>query len=92
MSDRGWMRADYSPPSPSRATRAEELRFVMVKDARVMTGSLRPVDDERWEVIYRVNGGLYAAQTLASREVAEQHLTKNQSALAAIGWTEGHHE
>jgi hypothetical protein len=33
--------------------------FVYVKDVRVMTGVLRPLDDTRWEVVCKVNGELY---------------------------------
>jgi hypothetical protein len=83
------MRWDHKPTRPSGTAREETLRFVMVKDSRVMTGSLRPIDDERVEVVYRVNGELYSTQTLASRQLAEQHLANNKSALAGTGWTEG---
>jgi hypothetical protein len=33
----------------------------MVKDVRVMTGALRRVDDERWEVFYRADASLNSA-------------------------------
>ena len=82
-----WMRHDFTSP-PSRPTRDEELVFAMTKDGRAMTGSLRRVDDERWEVIYLIDGALYVTQTLGSRELAEQHLAKNRNALEAIGWKE----
>lgn len=63
----------------------------MVKDLRSMTGALRRVDDERWEAVYRLDGGLYLTETLASRELAEQHLAKHRDALLAAGWTETPH-
>jgi hypothetical protein len=60
-----WMRSDFKPCPASPSTREEELRFVMVKDVRVMTGALRRVDDERWEVIYRADASLYSACNVA---------------------------
>jgi hypothetical protein len=88
MSDSQWYAPGYKIPQTSTPVREEVLSFLMVKDSRLMTGSLRPIDDERVEVVDRVNGELYSALTVASRELAEQHLAKNQSALAAVGWTE----
>jgi hypothetical protein len=38
---------------------------------------------------YKVNRELYQAQTLGSREFAEQHLAKHKQALDAAGWMEG---
>ncbi len=61
----------------------------MVKDVRVMTGALRRVDDERWEVIYRADASLYFAQVVGSRELAEKDLAKHKEALEATGWREG---
>jgi hypothetical protein len=61
----------------------------MVKDTRVITGVLRGVDEARWEAVYKVNGELYQAQTLSSREHAEQHLARHKEALVGTGWTEG---
>jgi hypothetical protein len=81
MSDHEWMLWNHKPPPSSGPQREEVFGFVMVKDTRVMTGVLRRVDDTRWEVVYRVNGALYSAQTLASRELAEQHLARHKDAL-----------
>jgi hypothetical protein len=55
---------------------------------RVMTGVLRRIGDTRWEAVYKMNGELYQAQTLASRELAEQHLARHKDTLNAAGWTE----
>jgi hypothetical protein len=60
----------------------------MTKDVRVMTGALRRVDDERWEVIYRADASLYLTQTLASRALAEQHLALHKELLEGVGWKE----
>ena len=61
----------------------------MVKDVRVMTGALRRVDDERWEVIYRADGALYLEQALANRALAEQHLALHKELLEGVGWRDG---
>jgi hypothetical protein len=64
--------------------------FAMTKDMRTMTGALRRVDDERWEAVYELNGVLYLAKTVNSRELAEQHLARHKDALDAAGWIEAH--
>jgi len=57
-----------------------------VKDVRTFTGSLRAVDDERWEVLYRANSDLYKSQVFSSRVLAEQDLMRTRNALEATGW------
>jgi hypothetical protein len=44
--------------------------WAFVKDVRTFTGSLRAVDDERWEVVYLADGNLYKTQVFASRALA----------------------
>jgi hypothetical protein len=73
------MRSDFKPSPASPPTREEELRFVMVKDVRVMTGALRRVDEERWEAVYEADGTLYMSETLASCELAERHLANTET-------------
>jgi hypothetical protein len=82
------MRWDHKSPPPSRPAREEVFGFVMVKDLRTMTGALRRVDEMRWETVYLLDGAVYLTQTLASRELAEQHLAKHKDALDAAGWKE----
>jgi hypothetical protein len=76
------------PSAPSHPPREEVFGFALVKDVRTMTGLLRRVDEERWEAVYLIDGALYMTMTLASRELAEQHLAKNRTALEVIGWVE----
>ena len=88
MTDRDWMRWDHKAPLASPSPREEVFVFAMEKDVRVMTGALRQVDDERWKVIYRADGTLYLAQTLANRALAEQHLALHKELLEGVGWRE----
>jgi hypothetical protein len=53
--DSDWMLSTFKLSPSSPPTREEELVFVMTKDIRVMTGSLRPVADKS-EVIFRADG------------------------------------
>jgi hypothetical protein len=89
MSDQDWMLWNHKPPPPSRSVREEVLGFVYVKDVRVMTGVLRPLDETRWEVVCKVNGELYKAEVVSSRELAEQRLVEYKNALEATGWVAG---
>jgi hypothetical protein len=57
-----------------------------VKDVRMFTGSLRAVDDERWEAVYVTDGHLYKTQVFASRILAERDLMRTKDALEATGW------
>jgi hypothetical protein len=50
--------------------------FSFVKDVSTFTGSLRAVDDERWEVLYRANNDLYKSQVFATRVLAEHDLIR----------------
>jgi hypothetical protein len=88
VTDRDWMRWNHKAPPASPSPREEMPGFVYVKDVRVMTGVLRPLDDTRWEVVCKVNGELYKAEVVSSRQLAEQHLAKNRNTLEAIGWVE----
>jgi hypothetical protein len=64
-----------------------------VKDVRTFTGSLRAVDDERWESVYLINGALYKTQVFATRVLAEHDLMRTKDALEATGWQlKGLHE
>jgi hypothetical protein len=80
---------NHKPPPPSSSAREEVPGFVYVKDVRVMTGVLRPLDEVRWEVVCKVNGELYKAEVVSSRELAEQRLVQYKNALEATGWIEG---
>jgi hypothetical protein len=64
-------------------------RVCLLKDVRVMTGVLRPLDETRWEVVCKVNGELYKAEVVSSREQAEQRLVQYKNPLEATGWVEG---
>jgi hypothetical protein len=86
--DPKWFAPNYKLPPPSPSPREEVFGFAMVKDVRTMTGALRQVDDERWEVIYRADGALYLAHTLATRALAEQHLALHKELLEGVGWRE----
>jgi hypothetical protein len=68
VTDNSWMLWNNKPSPPSHPPREEVFGFAMVKDVRVMTGALRRVDDERWEVIYRADASLYSAQVVGSRD------------------------
>ena len=57
-----------------------------VKDVRTFTGSLRAVDDARWEAVYLIDGTLYKTQVFASRTLAEHDLMRTKDALEATGW------
>jgi hypothetical protein len=56
------------------------------KDVRTFTGSLRAVDDERWEAVYLIDGTLYKTQVFATRVLAEHDLMRTKDALEATGW------
>jgi hypothetical protein len=88
MGDHDWMLWNHKPPLPSRSARQEVPGFVYVKDGRVMTGVLRPFDETRWEVVCKVNGELYQAEVVSSRELADQRLVQYKNALEATGWVE----
>jgi hypothetical protein len=57
-----------------------------VKDVRTFTGSLRAVDEDRWEVLYRANSELYKSQVFPTRVLAEHDLMRTKDALEATGW------
>jgi hypothetical protein len=71
------------------AASGDAVGVVYVKDMRVMTAVLRPLDETRWEVVCRVNGELYKAEVVSNRELAEQRLVHYKNALEATGWREG---
>ena len=83
----------YSPfePAPERRSRASTGVFVVIRrrgsTIETMTGSLRDVDGQRWEVLYLLNGDLYISQVCLTRELAEAHLKEHGDALEAAGWT-----
>jgi hypothetical protein len=57
---------------PEPKPRTEIFVWAFVKDVRTFTGLLRAVDDERWEVVYLADGGLYKTEVLATRALAER--------------------
>jgi hypothetical protein len=75
-------RRDTSEPKP----REEIFGFSFVKDVRTFTGSLRAVDDERWEAVYLIDGSLYKTQVFATRVLTEHDLMRTKGALEATGW------
>jgi hypothetical protein len=76
----------FSRAIPGPTPREEIFVWSFVKDVRTFTGSLRPVDEERWEVLYRANNDLYKSQVFASRTLAEHGLMRTKDALEATGW------
>jgi hypothetical protein len=56
------------------------------KDVRTFTGSLRAVDDERWEAVYLIGGALYKTQVFATWVLAEHDLMRTRDALEATRW------
>ena len=75
----------FKPPTPRTKPREEVFAFSFVKDVPTFTGSLRAVDDERWEVLYRANNDLYKSQVFATRVLAEHDLIRTRGALEATG-------
>jgi hypothetical protein len=71
---------------PEQKPREEIFVWSFVKDVRTFTGSLRAVDDERWEALYLINGALYKTQVFATRVLAEHDLMRTKDALEATGW------
>jgi hypothetical protein len=67
--------------SPEQKPREDSFVWSFVKDVRTFTGSLRAVDEERWEVLYRAK-----SQVFASRTLAEADLMRTRDALEATGW------
>jgi hypothetical protein len=76
----------FSRATPGPTPREETFVWEMVKDVRTFTGSLRAVDDERWEAVYLSDGALYKTQVFASRVLAEHDLMRTKEALEATGW------
>jgi hypothetical protein len=72
--------------TPEPKPREEIFAWAFVKDVRTFTGSLRAVDDERWEVVYLADSILYKTQVFATRAVAENDLARTRDALEAAGW------
>jgi hypothetical protein len=71
---------------PGQSPREEILVWSFVKDVRTFTGSLRAVDDERWEAVYFINGVLYKTQVFATRMLTEHDLMRTREALEATSW------
>jgi hypothetical protein len=76
----------FRPATPESKPRDEILVWAFVKDERTFTGSLRAVDDERWEVVYLADGNLYKTQVFDTRALAENDLARTRDALEAAGW------
>jgi hypothetical protein len=72
--------------TPEPKPREEIFVWAFVKDIRTFTGSLRAVDDERWEAVYLIDGALYKTQVFPSRVLAEHDLMRTHDALEATGW------
>jgi hypothetical protein len=80
---------NYDPfkrPAPEAKPRSEIFVWSFTKDVRTFTGSLRAVDDERWEAVYLIDGTLYKTQVFATRVLAEHDLMRTKDALEATGW------
>jgi hypothetical protein len=76
----------FKPQTPRIKPREEIFVWSFVKDVRTLTGSLRAVDDERWEAVYVIDGALYKTQVFASRVLAEHDLMRTKDALEVTGW------
>jgi hypothetical protein len=76
----------FSRAIPGPTPREEIFVWSFVKDVRTFTGSVRAVDDERWEAVYRIDEALYKTQVFASRALAEHDLMRTKDALEATGW------
>ena len=76
----------FKGATPGPTPREEIFVWSFVKDVRTFTGSLRAVDDERWEAVYLIDGALYKTQVFASRVLAEHDLMRTRDALEATGW------
>jgi hypothetical protein len=76
----------FKPPTPGPTPREEIFVWSLVKDVRTFTGSLRAVDDKRWEAVYLSDGALFKTQVFASRVLAEHDLMRIREALEATGW------
>jgi hypothetical protein len=76
----------FRRPTPGATLREEMLVWSFVKDVRTFTGSLRAVDDERWEAVYLIDGALYKTQVFATRVLAEHDLMGIRDVLEAAGW------
>jgi hypothetical protein len=70
---------------PEAKPREEIFVWAFVKDVRTFTGSMRAVDDERWEAVYLADGGLYKTEVFATRALAERDLAQIRDALEAAG-------
>jgi hypothetical protein len=81
-----WRTTHSDVMTPEPKPREEIFVWSFVKDVRTFTGSLRAVDDERWEVLYRANNDLYKSQVFANRTLAEHDLMRTKDALEATGW------
>ncbi len=76
----------FKGPVPQTKPREEIFVWSLVKDVRTFTGSLRAVDDERWEAVYLIDGALYKTQVFATRVLAEHDLMRTRDALEATEW------
>jgi hypothetical protein len=76
----------FGRATPGPTPREEIFVWSFGKDVRTFTGSLRVVDDERWEAVYRINSALYKTQVFATRVLAEHDLMRTKDALEATGW------
>jgi hypothetical protein len=76
----------FRPATPEPKPREEIFVWSLVKDVRTFTGSLRAVDDERWEAVYLADGNLYKTQVFDTRVLAERDLARTRDALEAAGW------
>jgi hypothetical protein len=74
----------YKGPAPEAKPRLESFVWSFVKDIRTFTGSLRGVDDGRWEAVYLIDGALYKTQVVATRVLAEHDLMRTRDALLPL--------
>jgi hypothetical protein len=77
----------FKPPTPRTKPREEIFVWPFVKDVRTFTGSLRAVNDERWEAVYLIDGALYKTQVFATPVLAEHDLIRTRD--ASLRWKSG---
>jgi hypothetical protein len=78
----------FKGTTPEPTPRGEIFVWSFVQDVRTLRASLRAVDDERREVLYRANNDLYKSQVFPTRALAENDLARTRNALEATGWRE----
>jgi hypothetical protein len=79
------MRYDpFHRANPEPKPRQEIFAWAFVKDVRTFTGSLRAVDDERWEVVYLADGNLAAQITTFLAQLSAPEFADRCSATQMV--------